>query len=134
MSSKWGAQSSAYADLHRITFARCNDIPDYIGRLRTAQHKLSITGLELSEPQLVYILLAGLGVEFESWISGVRRRNSVPPFDSLAEELIEDFKHKAKPPQTKKSSFDAHVAIAASTIHPTIVINCSAEVGRLLSH
>lgn len=77
-------------------------MPDYIGRLRTAQHKLSTTGLELPESQLVYILLAGLGLEFDSWISGVRKRNSVPPFDNLAEELIEDFKHKAKPPSNQK--------------------------------
>lgn len=77
-------------------------MPDYIGRLSTAQHKLSTTGLDLPEFQLVYILLAGLGVEFESWTSSVRKRSSVPSFDSLGEELIEEFKHKAKPLSNQK--------------------------------
>ncbi|KAI4114271.1 MAG: hypothetical protein LQ345_004922 [Seirophora villosa] len=102
MPSGWAAQSSAYSDLHRITYARCNDMADYIGRLRTAQYRLGTTGLDLPEFQLVYVLLAGLGVEFESWTSGVRERSSVPSFELLGEELIEKFKNKSKPTSNQK--------------------------------
>lgn len=77
-------------------------MPDYIGRLRTAQYLLFTTGLELPESQLVYVLLAGLGVEFDTWTSGIRKRSSVPSFDLLGEELIEKFKHKAKPSSSQK--------------------------------
>ncbi|KAL9061868.1 MAG: hypothetical protein Q9206_000206 [Seirophora lacunosa] len=102
MPSGWAAQSSAYSDLHRITYARCNDMADYIGRLRTAQYRLGATGLDLPEFQLVYVLLAGLGVEFDSWTSGVRERSSVPSFELLGEELIEKFKNKSKPTSNQK--------------------------------
>ncbi|KAL8656551.1 MAG: hypothetical protein Q9210_000188 [Variospora velana] len=102
MPSGWAEQSSAYSDLHRITYARCNDMADYIGRLRTAQYRLGTTGLELPEFQLVYVLLTGLGVEFDSWASGVRERSSVPSFELLGEELIEKFKNKSKPSSNQK--------------------------------
>lgn len=76
-------------------------MPDYIGRLRTAQYRLSTTGLELPESQLVYILLAGLGMEFDSWTSAVRERSNVPSFDLLGEELVERFRYKSRPPSNQ---------------------------------
>lgn len=97
MTSGWAAQSTAYADLHRITFARCHNMPDFIGRLRTAHYRLSTAGLELPETQLVYVLLTGLGIEFDSWISDVRKRTKTPSFDALADELIASFPHMTKP-------------------------------------
>ncbi|KAL8966386.1 MAG: hypothetical protein Q9183_003394, partial [Haloplaca sp. 2 TL-2023] len=102
MPSGWAEQSKAYADLHRITFSRCNDMRDYIGRLKTAHYRLSTTGLEIPEVQLTYILLAGLGVEFDSWISNVRKQSQMPSYDTLADDLVASFPYKGKPPSKQK--------------------------------
>ena len=94
----WGAISVAYVDLHRISYNKCIDMDDYVGKLRTAHYRLSNMGLEIPEKHLVYILLGGLGIEFDSWISTIRKDREPPSFDSLVTDLVENFKHKAKSP------------------------------------
>ena len=70
---------------------------DYVGKLRTAHYRLADIGMELPEIQLVYILIGGLGIEFDTWTANVRKSAKPPTFDVLATELIETFQHKAKP-------------------------------------
>lgn len=115
----WGEVSVAYVDLHRISYSRCADMNDYVGKLKTAHYRLSSMGIEIPETQLVFILLGGLGVEFDSWTSNIRKSRELPSFDSLATDLIENFKHTTRPQPRDKRNVQKYTCQHCGLDHPS---------------
>lgn len=90
----WGAESTAYHNLHWISFVDYINIPDYVFKLWSAHYQLANMGLVISSKCLVYILIMGLGPEYDSWSTAVRnssRATSGPPaFDTLIAQLLDE--------------------------------------------
>ena len=69
---RWGAESIAYQNLHKIMYEECEDMTDYIRKLRAAHVRLSSMGFTIDPKCLVYILIMGLPKEFDVWATAVQ--------------------------------------------------------------
>ena len=90
----WGAESIAYRNLHKIMYEECEDMTDYVGKLRAAHVCLSSMGFTIDPKCLVYILMMGLPKEFDAWATAVwnasRTTREPPQFDSLTAQLLDE--------------------------------------------
>lgn len=88
----WGAESTAYHNLHQINLIDFIDMPDCVSKLCFTHYHLANMVLVISSKRFMYVLIMELGPNFESWstiVQNFSRASSEPPaFGTLTSQLL----------------------------------------------